>query len=284
MTRRSGCAVVVTLLIVAGCAESAPARFRDSAARFAEPARLPAPDTRGRMSLDIALSRRRSAHAFSSRPLPLALIGQLLWAGQGITSPDGKRTAPSAGGRYPIELYVVTAHQVMHYLPDGHRIEMRSDGDRRRELADAAFGQDAVASAPAVIVVAAVPARTRAKYGARRTVRRPRSRARNPEHPPRSDRARLGRRPGRRPRSRSCPRGPRDSARRRDRVSRARRLPLSERLHGALLTSTGQRAIPTTPIVTLPSATRAVPARAWLLIATRSASTLSAKSAIAPAA
>ena len=167
MTRRSGCAVVVTLLIVAGCAESAPARLRDSAARFAEPARLPAPDTRGRMSLDIALSRRRSARAFSSRPLPLALIGQLLWAGQGITSPDGKRTAPSAGGRYPIELYVVTAHQVMHYLPDGHRIEMRSDGDRRRELADAAFGQDAVASAPAVIVVAAVPARTRAKYGAR---------------------------------------------------------------------------------------------------------------------
>lgn len=167
MTRRSCIGAVVTLLIVAGCAGNAPARLRDTSARFTTPFRLPAPDTRGNMPLDEAIGRRRSSRDFSPEPLPLALIGQLLWAGQGITSPEGKRTAPSAGALYPIELYVVTPHQVMHYLPAGHRVEVRTDVDHGRELADAAHGQSTVASAPAVIVVAAVPARTRAKYGAR---------------------------------------------------------------------------------------------------------------------
>jgi hypothetical protein len=37
----------------------------------------------------------------------------------GITSPDGKRTAPSAGALYQLGLYVVTPSQVMHYLPQG---------------------------------------------------------------------------------------------------------------------------------------------------------------------
>ncbi len=166
MRRRSRIAAVVTLLLATGCAGHAPARLRAASARFGSPSHFHSPTHTGTCP-----STRRSAgvapRAFSSKPLPLALIGQLLWAGQGITSPDGKRTAPSAGGLYPIELYVVTPHQVMHYLPAGHRVEVRADVDHRGELRDAALGQSAVASAPAVIVVAAVPARTRAKYGAR---------------------------------------------------------------------------------------------------------------------
>ena len=167
MRRCSSIAAVVTLLLATGCAGRAPARLRAASAQFGSPFSLPQPDTHGNMPLDEAISRRRSSRSFSPKPLPLTLIGQLLWAGQGITSPDGKRTAPSAGGLYPIELYVVTPHQVMHYLPAGHRVEVRADVDHRGELRDAALGQSAVASAPAVIVVAAVPERTRAKYGAR---------------------------------------------------------------------------------------------------------------------
>ena len=168
MRRRSSVAAVVTLLLATGCVGRAPARLRDASARFTKPrSHFPGPTHTGTCS-----STKRSAGGAPLVPsppsrLPLALIGQLLWAGQGITSPDGKRTAPSAGGLYPIELYVVTPHQVMHYLPAGHRVEVRADVDHRGELRDAALGQSAVASAPAVIVVAAVPARTRAKYGAR---------------------------------------------------------------------------------------------------------------------
>lgn len=167
MSRRSCIGVVIALVVAVGCAGHAPSRLRETSARFTTPVALPAPDTRGTMRLDEAIGRRRSSRDFSREPLPLALIGQLLWAGQGVTSPDGKRTAPSAGGLYPIELYVVTAHQVMHYLPAGHRVEVRTDVDHRRELGEAALGQSIVANAAAVIVVAAVPARTRAKYGAR---------------------------------------------------------------------------------------------------------------------
>lgn len=42
-----------------------------------------------------------------------------------------------------------------------------ADGDRRAALAAAALGQDWIASAPAVVVIAAVPARTARKYGER---------------------------------------------------------------------------------------------------------------------
>ena len=167
MSRRRATAGVLAVLVVASCAKQAPAQLRSGAARFSSVVRLPPPDTRGTMPLDESIARRRSTRGFSPRPLSVALIGQLLWAGQGVTSPDGKRTAPSAGGLYPIDLYVVTAAQTMHYLPDGHRVEVRTDGDHRSALGDAALGQPAVSTAPAVIVVAAVPARTRTKYGSR---------------------------------------------------------------------------------------------------------------------
>jgi SagB-type dehydrogenase family enzyme len=153
--------------MAAGCARSAPPEVRDRAGTPTRVVSLPAPDTRGTMALDEAIAKRRSSRTFAATPLPLSLIGQLLWAGQGLTAPDGKRAAPSAGGLYPIELYVVTAHEIMHYLPAGHRVEVRATADVRAALGAAALGQAFVAGAPAIVVVAAVPARTRVKYGAR---------------------------------------------------------------------------------------------------------------------
>ncbi len=165
--RSRSATVVVSAVLIASCAAGAPARLRERASRFSAPIALPPADKQGTMPLDTAISGRRSTREFSSTPLPLRLIGQLLWAGQGVTSSDGKRTAPSAGGLYPLELYVVTSTQVMHYLPDGNRVEIRNDVDHRRELSDAALGQRSIANAPAIIVVAAARARTRSKYGAR---------------------------------------------------------------------------------------------------------------------
>ncbi|MGB9718438.1 MAG: hypothetical protein ACPL4E_08380 [Thermoproteota archaeon] len=34
-------------------------------------------------------------------------VSQLLWAAQGITGPQGLRTAPSAGALYPLKVYLV---------------------------------------------------------------------------------------------------------------------------------------------------------------------------------
>ncbi len=106
-------------------------------------------------------------------PVKLDDVRQLLWAAQGTTSPDGRRTAPSAGALYPIELYVIAgnvdglAAGVYHYDARTERLDRVASGDRRAALSAAAHGQQSVASAPASIVIAAVYARTAAKYGRR---------------------------------------------------------------------------------------------------------------------
>ncbi len=62
------------------------------------------------MSVEKALGLRRSVRKFSSDPLMLAEISQLLWAAQGVTSPGGDRTAPSADAFYPLEVYAVVGN------------------------------------------------------------------------------------------------------------------------------------------------------------------------------
>lgn len=128
---------------------------------------LPAPRTDGDVSLEEALRVRRSVREFTSEELTLEEISQLLWAAQGITATWGGRTAPSAGALYPIEVYAATPSGLSHYVPDGHRAEVVSQDDLRAALSEAAGGQAAVADAPAVLAITAVPARTEAKYGER---------------------------------------------------------------------------------------------------------------------
>ena len=168
---RLGFGVLVGLAAagLAGCGRRAPRSTAGPtarpSARYSSPTPLPTPEQDGRVSLEQAIARRRSARTFGRDPLTQAMIGQLLWAGQGITDPDGKRAAPSAGALYPIELYVVTSSQVMHYLPHGHRVETRETADLRPQLRAAAVDQDSVAAAPAVLVIAAQPDRTEQRYG-----------------------------------------------------------------------------------------------------------------------
>jgi SagB-type dehydrogenase family enzyme len=126
---------------------------------------LPAPQLKGRLTLEEALALRRSVRDFSDTPLTPAELGQLLWAAQGITHPPGRRTAPSAGALYPLEVYVVTREGVYHYEPEQHRLAVQAAGDVRRALFEAALRQEAVSEAPAVIAIAAVYARTAQKYG-----------------------------------------------------------------------------------------------------------------------
>lgn len=132
---------------------------------------LPPPVQPGRMSLEEALARRRSVREYSAEPLTRVELGQLLWAAQGITSPEGFRTAPSAGARYPLEVYVVGPEAVYHYDPHRHLLALHLSGDRRPDLYAAALYQESVLRAPVVIVIAAVYQRTASRYGGERTPR-----------------------------------------------------------------------------------------------------------------
>jgi SagB-type dehydrogenase family enzyme len=165
MKRRELLSGLAATALTSGCVGQASSRAHTSQARYGSPVPLPSPATTGTISLEKAIGERRSLRAFRPDPLPIATIGQLLWAGQGVTSPDGKRAAPSAGALYPLELYVVTPKQVMHYLPNGHQAQSRAVSDLRSELKAAAVGQSSVGAAPVVIVVAAVPDRLSHRYG-----------------------------------------------------------------------------------------------------------------------
>ncbi|RPI60863.1 MAG: nitroreductase, partial [Lysobacterales bacterium] len=62
---------------------------------------LPRVSIDGAGSLAAILHKRRSVREFAASSLSLDAVSQLLWAAQGVTSPSGARTAPSAGALYP---------------------------------------------------------------------------------------------------------------------------------------------------------------------------------------
>ena len=134
---------------------------------------LPEVTISGKQFLQQLLQQRRSVRHFQDVSINMSDIGQLLWAAQGITNPQGFRTAPSAGALYPLELYVVAGQVknlssgIYHYDPNNHRLIKVASGDRRKKLAQAAYRQASVSDAATVVVFAAVYERTTFKYGER---------------------------------------------------------------------------------------------------------------------
>jgi SagB-type dehydrogenase family enzyme len=141
-----------------------------------EPLPLPAPDRTGDVSVEAALANRRSRREYDDRALTRRELGQLLWAAQGVTERvSGHRAAPSAGARYPLEVFVVVGtpgvegldRGVYRYRPARHELSLGQTGDVQSALRAAAVDQAFVEAAAVDIVVCAVDARTTARYGRR---------------------------------------------------------------------------------------------------------------------
>jgi SagB-type dehydrogenase family enzyme len=134
---------------------------------------LPPPRHDGRLSFERVLMRRRSVRVFAPRGLERQDLAQCLWAAQGLTDLEGRRTTASAGGSYPLEVHALVgaiegvprAHY--RYLPRRHLLAEVTPGDGRTALAEAAEGQDWIAQAPLVLVLTAIPERTTFSYGER---------------------------------------------------------------------------------------------------------------------
>lgn len=127
---------------------------------------LSSPRLTGSVSFEEALAKRRSVREFTTQALNFGQIGQLAWAGQGITEPGkGFRTAPSAGAIYPIELYFATQEGLFVYHPDKHNLEELSSRDIRDRLAAAAFEQKTVAKAACDIIIAGSVKKLSSDYG-----------------------------------------------------------------------------------------------------------------------
>ena len=148
---------------------------------YPEAARVPLPDLAqggepGRGGLFDALARRRSVRAYGPEPLALGELSALLWAAAGVTARRqgfAFRTAPSAGGLFPVEHYVVAnrveglERGLYHYDVLGRALERLAAADLRVPVANAALGQRICADAQAVFVWTAVLERSRWKYGER---------------------------------------------------------------------------------------------------------------------
>jgi len=127
---------------------------------------LPEPKTKGKLSLEQALTHWRSVAKFATEPLDFVQLGQLAWAGQGIVDKQtGIRTAPSPGGVYPLRLYLATPRGLFLYNPAEHYLESVLESDVRGALAAAVSARVAVAEAPCDIIIAADVRAVTSRFG-----------------------------------------------------------------------------------------------------------------------
>jgi len=135
--------------------------------------KLPEPKCSGGISVEEAIKGRRSVRDYSSEPVSLEDLSQLLWSAQGITGRSRGRAAPSAGATYPLELYAVVERVsglepgVYHYLPKEHSLDCVILGRYNTVLSEASLGQACVMNASLSLVFSAVYDRTTSRYGER---------------------------------------------------------------------------------------------------------------------
>ncbi|HEX9902915.1 MAG TPA: SagB/ThcOx family dehydrogenase [Acidobacteriota bacterium] len=105
--------------------------------------KLPKPRLEGGKLLMQALAARASSREFSSAELSLQVLGDLLWAADGINRPEsGKRTAPSAVNWQNIDIYVALKGGLYLYDVKAHSLKSVLDQDVRAATGKQEFVKD----------------------------------------------------------------------------------------------------------------------------------------------
>lgn len=97
-----------------------------------KPIKLVAPVAKEGISVKTALLKRHTSREFSSQPLSLKLLSEVMWAAYGVNrkEPEG-RTCPSAMHVYALEVYAVTEEGAFLYDPEEHKLNPVVAGDLR---------------------------------------------------------------------------------------------------------------------------------------------------------
>jgi SagB-type dehydrogenase family enzyme len=138
---------------------------------MAQEIRFPKPKERGPVSIEETLHQRRSVRDYKKASLNLEEVSQLLWSASGKNL--YRRTAPSAGATYPLEIYLVVGEVeglepgVYHYSIPRHDLKKIKEQDIRRRLCRAALEQRMIERAPLTMIIAADYGRTTGHYGQR---------------------------------------------------------------------------------------------------------------------
>ena len=154
--------------------KSIPEPFKEYKNRIAQ-VPLPEPKTSAaKANLWKLLLNRRTCREYNAEAsLKLNDLAALLWATQGLTAQFGDtffRTAPSAGGLYPVETYLSVRavdsleQGIYHFRPGDFDLEFLQKGDFSQALSEAALQQTVVLGAQATLIWSGLIARGRWKY------------------------------------------------------------------------------------------------------------------------
>ncbi len=138
---------------------------------------LPEPKAKGETNIWKLLLKRRSRRQYDGNPsLKLNDLSALIWATQGLTAQLGDtffRTAPSAGGLYPVETYLYCRavdgleEGIYHFRPGDYDLELIKKGNFAAGLTRAALEQSMIMRAQATFIWSSIIARGRWKYAQR---------------------------------------------------------------------------------------------------------------------
>jgi SagB-type dehydrogenase family enzyme len=135
--------------------------------------RLPKPGLEGGLPSARAISTRRSNRSYSDRPMSLDELSRFLFLTSGITADkfgNARRTAPSSGALYPIEVYPIVHNVdgiergVYHYAYREHALELVRAEDMRTRVVEQGIGQEFLGQCGAVLFVTMIMQRMRPKY------------------------------------------------------------------------------------------------------------------------
>ncbi len=112
---------------------------------------LNAPETNTGTSVLQALKERKSVRNYADKQLTLRDLSNLLWAADGISREDGRRTAPSSNNVQEFDIYVIREDGIYVYDPRNQELIPVVQGDYRKY----AGVQGYVATAPINLIYVA---------------------------------------------------------------------------------------------------------------------------------
>jgi len=134
---------------------------------------LPEPRLEGGLPAARTIASRRSTRSYSGQPITLDELSRFLFLTSGINADkfgNARRTAPSSGALYPIEVYPIVHNVdgvergVYHYAYREHALELVRSEDMRGRVVEQGLGQEFLGQCGAVLFVTMILQRMRPKY------------------------------------------------------------------------------------------------------------------------
>lgn len=130
---------------------------------------LPGPDLGVGLTVEDAITQRHSSRDYSGAPMSLGDLSRVLLLTAGMTRP-GRRSHPSSGALYPIEVYAVVHNVddcepgIYHYGIRNHELERVRSGDYRADVVRQGLLQEFLGECNVVLFLTVIFQRMRFKY------------------------------------------------------------------------------------------------------------------------